>query len=147
MSKEFDMLKQICCCLLAFALLLMSALPAEAGSVFTARRTFGILFLSGSVLMAKKAVDFKRDADDIYEVYKVARNSRDANNLFDRASDRDTKSQMSVGISAILLVSGLRLLINSGIDNNIPKIDRRIKIDLSSDIHRKRVGVALKRQF
>ncbi|MFT5365125.1 MAG: hypothetical protein ACI8V2_000062 [Candidatus Latescibacterota bacterium] len=142
------MLKKICSCVLVFALMLTClASGAEAGSVFTARRTFGVLFLSSSVLMAKKAVDFKRDADDIYEAYKLARNAQDANNLFDRASDRDTKSQMSVGLSAILLVSGLRLLIHSGIDNNIPKIDRRIKIDLSSDVHQKKVGLALKRMF
>ncbi len=54
---------------------------------------------------------------------------------------------MSIGLSAVLLVSGLRLLIHSGIDNNIPKIDRRINIDVSSDIHQKKVGLALKRQF
>ena len=142
------MLKKIACYVLCLALLSVVFAPqANAGSVFTARRTFGVLFLGGSVIMAKKAVDFKRDADDIYDAYKLARNAQDANNLFDRASDRDTKSQMSIGLSAILLVSGLRLLIHSGIDNNIPKIDRRIKLDVSSDIYEKKIGLALKRQF
>lgn len=142
------MQKQICSFVLVVALLLTCFAPnADAGSVFTTRRTFGVLFLTGSVIMAKKAVDFKRDADDIYDAYKLARNAKNANDLFDRASDRDTKSQMSIGLSAILLVSGLRLLIHSGIDNNIPKIDRRINIDVSSDIHQKKVGLALKRQF
>lgn len=142
------MLKQLCCCLCTVALLLACLAPnAHADSVFTTRRTFGVLFLGGSVLMAKKAVDFKRDADDIYDAYKLARNAQEANDLFDRASDRDTKSQMSIGLSAVLLVSGLRLLMDSGIDDNIPKIDRRIKIDVSSDIYEKRVGVALKKKF
>lgn len=142
------MLKKIACYVLSMALLGTVFAPlAHAGSVFTARRTFGVLFLGGSVIMAKKAVDFKRDADSIYDAYRLARNAQDANSLFDRASDRDTKSQMSVGLSAILLVSGLRLLIHSGIDNNIPKIDRRIKIDVSSDMQQKKVGLALKRQF
>ncbi|MBT5829798.1 MAG: hypothetical protein HOH77_06345, partial [Candidatus Latescibacteria bacterium] len=90
------MLKQICSCVLALALVTTCFAPnVEAGSVFTTRRTFGVLFLGGSVLMAKKAVDFRRDADDIYDAYKLARNSRDADDLFNRASDRDTKSQMS----------------------------------------------------
>lgn len=142
------MLKKVCCSVLAVALCLTCLTTgAEAGSVFTTRRTFGVLFLGGSVLMAKKAVDFKRDADEIYDAYKLARNAQQANDLFDRASDRDTKSQMSIGLSAILLVSGLRLLIHSGIDNNIPKIDRRIKIDVTSDVHQKKVGLQLKRQF
>ena len=142
------MQKRICSIGLVVALLLTCFTHhAEAGSVFTTRRTFGVLFLTGSVIMAKKAVDFKRDADDIYDAYKIARNAKNANDLFDRASDRDTKSQMSIGLSAILLVSGLRLLIHSGIDQNIPKIDRHINIDVSSDIHQKKVGLAFKRQF
>jgi hypothetical protein len=142
------MLKRFCSCVLVVALMSSSLVSgAEAGSVFTARRTFGVLFLGGSALMAKKAIDFKRDADDIFEAYRLARNAENASQLFDRASDRDTKSQMSVGLSAILLVSGLRLLLDSGLDNNIPKIDRRIKIDVSSDVHQKKVGLALKRRF
>ena len=51
------MLKQICSCVLALALVTTCFAPnVEAGSVFTTRRTFGVLFLGGSVLMAKKAV-------------------------------------------------------------------------------------------
>jgi hypothetical protein len=135
------------CVVLAAALLFGGLTPAEAGSMFTARRTFGVLFLSGSALMAKRAVDFKRDADDLYGAYKIANNAQEADRLFDRASDRDTKSQMSVGLSAILLISGLRLLMHSGVDDNIPKIDRRIKVDVSSDVHKKSVGIALVKKF
>ena len=136
-----------CCVVLAVALLFGGTAPAEAGSMFTARRTFGVLFLSGSVLMAKRSFDFKRDADDLYGAYKLSTNAQEASRLFDRANDRDTKSQMSVGLSAILLISGLRLLMHSGVDDNIPKIDRRIKIDLNSDIRKKSVGIALMKKF
>lgn len=139
--------KASCIALVAVFLLGCLAPAAEARSIFTARRTFGVLFLGGSVLMAKRAVDFKRDADDIYNAYKLATNAQEANQLFSRASDRDTKSQMSVGFSAILLISGLRLLVHSGVDDNIPKIDRRIKIDVSSDVRTKSVGIALKKKF
>lgn len=141
------MIQKGCCFVLVIVLLFGGLTPAEAGSIFTARRTFGVLFLGGSVLMAKRAVDFKRDADDMYDAYKLANNAQEADRLFSRASDRDTKSQMSVGVSAILLVSGLRLLMHSGVDDNIPKIDRRIKIDLNSDVRKKTVGIALKKKF
>ena len=97
--------------------------------------------------MAKRAVDYKRDANDIYEAYKAAKDSREAEQLFNRTSDRDTKSMMSVGFSAILLISGLRLLIHSEVDDKMPKIDRRIKIDLNSDIRKKSVGIVLKKKF
>lgn len=139
---------QIACCLLTAALLVATVAPAaEAASFFTARRTFGVLFLGCSALMAKKAIDYKRDADDIYNAYKVANNADEAQSLYDRASDRDTKSQMSIGLSAILLVSGLRLMLHSGIDNNIPKLDRRIKLDMTSDVQKQSVGIALKKRF
>ena len=137
-----------CCVALTTVFLLGCLAPAaEARSIFTARRTFGVLFLSGSALMAKRAIDFKRDADSIYDAYKLAANAQEANQLFNRASDRDTKSQMSVGFSAILLISGLRLLMHSGVDDNIPKIDRRIKIDVNSDVRTKSLGIALKKKF
>ncbi len=139
---------KVCCVVLATAFFLGCLAPvAEARSFFTARRTFGILFLGGSAFMTKRAIDFKRDANDNYEAYKAATNAREAERLFNRTSDRDTKSQMSIGFSTILLISGLRLLMHSGVDDKMPKIDRRIKIDLNSDIRKKSVGIVLKKKF
>ena len=97
--------------------------------------------------MAKKALDFRSDANEIYDAYKVARTAEEAKRLFQRTSDRDTKSQMSIGLSVVMLVSGLRLLLASGVDDNIPKIDRRLKIDLESNIQSRKLEVALKRSF
>ncbi len=139
---------KICCVVLATAFFWGCLAPAaEARSFFTARRTFGVLFLGGSAYMAKRAIDYKRDANDIYEAYKATKDTREAEQLFNRTSDRDTKSMMSVGFSAILLISGLRLLMHSGVDDKMPKIDRRIKIDLNSDIRKKSVGIVLKKKF
>ena len=139
---------KVCCVVLATAFFLGCLAPvAEARSFFTARRTFGILFLGGSAYMAKRAIDYKRDANDNYEAYKAATDEQEAERLFNRTSDRDTKSQMSIGFSAILLISGLRLLMHSGVDDKMPKIDRRIKIDLNSDIRKKSVGIVLKKKF
>ncbi len=139
---------KVCCVVLATAFFLGCLAPvAEARSFFTARRTFGILFLGGSAYMAKRAIDYKRDANDNYEAYKAATDTREAERLFNRTSDRDTKSQMSIGFSAILLISGLRLLMHSGVDDKMPKIDRRIKINLNSDIRKKSVGIVLKKKF
>ncbi|MDP6780057.1 MAG: hypothetical protein QGI83_25105 [Candidatus Latescibacteria bacterium] len=135
-------------CILAFALLTGSlSAPAGAESFFTARRTFGALFLGGSVVMAKKAIDFRRDANDLYDAYKAAQNAQDAERLFDRSSDRDTKSQMSIGISLVLLASGLRLLLASGVDDNIPKHDRRLRLKVESDARSKGVRVGVQKKF
>ena len=136
------------CCLLALALFAAGLAPAaEARSFLTARKTFGILFLGGSAMMAKKAIDFHRDAKRVYDAYKLARTAKEADLLFQRTSDRDTKSQMSIGVSVVLLVSGLRLLMFSGVDDNIPKIDRRLKLSVMGDARTQALRVAVKRTF
>ena len=97
--------------------------------------------------MAKRAIDFRRDANTIYESYKTATIPQDADQLFDRSTDRDTKSQMAAGISAVLLISGLRLLLFSGVDDNIPRIDRKIDVNLTSDVQKRSLGITLKKKF
>jgi hypothetical protein len=135
-------------CVLAAVLFSATAVSTvEAKSFFTTRRTFGSLFLAGSLVMAKQAYSFRQDANDVYDAYKVARNADEAETLYDRASDRDTKSQMSIAFSAALLASGLRLLLSSGVDDNIPKMDRRLKLDVSGDVRTNSLKVGLKRAF
>ena len=139
---------QVLCCLLAVAVGL-TAEPVQAKSVFTSRRTFGVLFLGGSAFMAKKAVDFRRDANRSYDDYKLARTSEEAERLFDRTGDYDTKSKMSVGLSVVLLASGLRLILSSGVDEDRAKIrqKRKLNVDLTSDVNKRMVKFAVKRHF
>lgn len=139
---------QTLCCLLAVVVGL-TAEPVQAKSVFTSRRTFGVLFLGGSAFMAKKAVDFRRDANRSYDDYKLARTSEEAERLFDRTGTYDTKSKMSVGLSVVLLASGLRLILSSGVDEDPVKIrpKRKLNVDLTSDVNKKMVKVAVKRHF
>lgn len=139
---------QFLCCLPVLALLTGGVTSsAQAKSFFTPRRTFGVLFLGGSVFMAKKAIDFRRDANRIYDAYKQAQTAQEAERLFERSSDQDTKSQMSIGLSAVMLVSGLRLLLSSSVDDNIPKKDRRLTLDLKGDARSQAVRVEIKRRF
>ena len=149
------MSKKVVCGFLAacFAVGALAA-PVQAESFFTVRRTFGLLFLGTSAVLAKRAVDFHRDANRTFEQYELASNARQAEELFQRTSDRDTKSQMSAGLSAVLLVSGLRLLLSSGVDDNIPKMwrglrpePRKLSLKLQSDVQKKQVGVAVTKGF
>ncbi len=146
--------KSICGCLAGCLLLLSVAFPVRAESYFTVRRTFGVLFLGTSSILAKRAIDFRRDANDTFDQYELASNAKQAEKLFQRTSDRDTKSQMSAGLSAVLLVSGLRLLLSSGVDGNIPKMERGLRpeskdfsIQLKSDAYTGHVGVAISKGF
>ncbi len=139
---------QAICCLLALAVG-VTAEPVQAKSFFTSRRTFGVLFLGGSAVMAKKAVDFRRDADRTYDAYKLAPTSEEAERLYDQTGDYDTKSKMSVGLSVVLLASGLRLILSSGVDEDPAKIRRKRKfnVDMTSDVNKRMVRVAVQRRF
>ena len=148
-------IKKMVCGALAVALLLGSlAAPVDAKSFFTVRRTFGVLFLGTSTILAKRAIDFRKDANSTFDQYELAANAREAEELFQRTSDRDTKSQMSAGLSAVLLVSGLRLLLSSSEDGNIPKMQRGLKtkqgdlsVNLKSDVQTGQVGVSISKGF
>ena len=139
---------QALCCLVAAAVGL-SAEPAQAKSFFTSRRTFGVLFLGGSAFMAKKAVDFRRDANRTYDDYKLARTSEEAERLFNRTGDYDTKSKMSVGLSIVLLASGLRLMLSSGVDESPARFrqKKKLNVDVTSDVRKRTVSVAVKKRF
>ena len=149
------MIKKTVCSVLAASLLIGSfAAPVHAESFFTIRRTFGVLFVGTSAVMAKRAVDFRSDANSTFEQYELASNAQQAERLFQRTSDRDTKSQMAAGLSIVLLVSELRLLMTSGSDGNIPKMDRGLKpgpknlsLQLKSDVQSGQVGVAISKGF
>ena len=141
------------CVVLTLCFCNLSAASVHAESIFTVRRTFGALFVGGSAVLAKRALYFRSDANEIYDRYLVAASSEEAEALFKRTSDRDTKSQMAAGLSVVLLVSGLRLLLASGRDDNLPKMDRGLPIhrdltvNLNSNVYAKQLGVALNRQF
>lgn len=145
MRKRFP---QALCCLVAIAVGL-TAEPVQAKSFFTSRRTFGVLFLGGSAFMAKKAVDFRRDANRTYDDYKLARTSDEAERLFDRTGEYDTKSKMSVGLSIVLLASGLRMILSSGVDENSAKIrqKKKLNVDMTGDVNKRMVKIAVKRHF
>ncbi len=136
-------------CWLIAAAVGLTAEPVQAKSFFTSRRTFGVLFLGGSAVMAKKAIDFRRDADRSYDDYKLARTSEEAERLFDRTGDYDTKSKMSIGLSVVLLASGLRLILSSGVDEDPAKIrqKKKLNVDMTSDVNKRMIKVAVKRHF
>ncbi len=140
--------KPVFCCLLSLALVLAGMIaPVDAEPFFTVRRSFAVAFLGGSLLLAKKAVDFRRDANNLYDRYEAARGAEEAERLFDRTSDRDTKSQLSIGLSIVLLASGLRLLLLSGEDDNIPKFDRGVRLNVSGDKAARNVKVVVEKGF
>ena len=138
----------VCLSLLLLAAGLMPPF-AEAKPIFTVRRTFTVLFLGGSGYLGFRAWDYRRDANRIYGQYKQATTSDQASTLFRRTSDRDTKSQISLALSAALLVAGLRLMFWGGSDKGEEpaKLDRGITLGVTGRPDQKSVGVTIQRNF
>lgn len=137
---------------LALLLLTAGLTPpfAEAKAFFTVRRTFSALFLGGSGYLGYKAWDYRRDANRLYKEYKSATTPDQASALFRRTSDRDTKSQISVALSAALLVAGLRLILSGGSEKQgeePAKVVRTFDLELSGGAEQKALRVGIKRNF
>lgn len=137
---------------LALLLMTVGMMPpsAEAKAFFTVRRTFSALFLGGSGYLGFKAWDYRRSANDLYKQYKVATTSDQATALFKRTSDRDTKSQISIALSAALLVAGLRLILWGGSEKQgeePAKIVRKFDFDLTGGPEQKALRLGIKRNF
>jgi hypothetical protein len=137
---------------LALLLLLASLIPpsAEAKTFFTVRRMFSVLFLGGSGYLALKAWDYRRDANGLYDQYKKATTSEQATTLFKRTSDRDTKSQISIALSAALLVAGLRLILSGESEKQgeePAKLVHKFNFDLRGRPEQKALRVEIRRNF
>lgn len=85
---------------------LAGASAAHARSLFALCRTFGALFVVSGTVLAKRAIYLRGDANDIYDRYLVASTSEEAERLFERTSDRDTKSHVATVLSIGLLLGG-----------------------------------------
>ena len=100
--------------LLVFLLcLLLVSPPVEAGErrILTPRRALGLAFLGGSAALVKRGMDFKEEADELYERYEKATDPQEIDRLYRRTNNRDVKSQVSWALAAAFAVSGLRLIL------------------------------------
>lgn len=98
---------------LAFGISLCAStsLSAEDAKFITGRRLMGIAFLGGSALLVKKGLDYHKDADKLYSLYKEADGPEDADRLYNRTTDRDVKSQVSWALAVAFAFSGLRMVL------------------------------------
>ena len=135
--------------------LLGQPIAAEAEGFFTARRSLGLAFLGGSVVMGKVGLDFKNDADDFYDRYERASDPIEVDRLYQRTNNRDIKSQISWAMAAAFAVSGVRLIFSSSPVKSYerPKpSEKGTKIgvrglELDGQIDRGRLGLRLKKSF
>lgn len=92
------------------ALLCAQPIQAAEQGWLTSRRAWGVALFSGSAVLLKKSWDFHQQADESYALYRRAATEREAELFFDRADNRDTKSQMSWMAAAAFALAGWQLM-------------------------------------
>ena len=128
-----------------------TAVAEESQDFFTARRSLGLMFLGGSAALLKQGMDFHDEADELYALYEAAETPEDADRLYARTNNRDIKSQVSWALAGAFAVSGVRLILRSGIPSSArygrPHTRAEPAMYVEPHVSSGRLGVVLKQSF
>ncbi len=81
----------------------------DSGGLFTVRRSLGVVFLAGSVVLVSQGFDLKDEADEFYDAYEAATDPAEIEKFYQRTTNRDVRSQVSWALAAAFGITGLRL--------------------------------------
>ena len=124
----------------------------ETQGWLTSRRAWSMALCSGSVLLLKKSWDFHRQADESYALYRKATTGPEAELLFERADNRDTKSQMSWMAAAAFALAGWQMLASGDKEGTQASVAKNPQvgggeIEPELEWRARRVGLQLKGRF
>ena len=124
----------------------------ETQGWLTSRRAWSMALCSGSVVLLKKSWDFHRQADESYALYRKATTGPEAELLFERADNRDTKSQMSWMAAAAFALAGWQMLASGdkeGTQASFAKKPQVVGVEIEPELEwrARRVGLQLKGRF
>ena len=124
----------------------------ETQGWLTSRRAWSMALCSGSVVLLKKSWDFHRQADESYALYRKATTGPEAEVFFERADNRDTKSQMSWMAAAAFALAGWQMLASGdkeGTQASFGKNPQVVGVEIEPELEwrNRRVGLQFKRRF
>ena len=124
----------------------------ETQGWLTSRRAWSMALCSGSVVLLKKSWDFHRQADESYALYRKATTGPEADVFFERADNRDTKSQMSWMAAAAFALAGWQMLVSGdkeGTQASFGKNSQVVGVEIEPELEwrNRRVGLQFKRRF
>lgn len=127
------------------------------GGLLSKRRSLGVAFIAGSVLLTMQGFDFKDEADGFYAAYKTATDPADIDKFYQRTTNRDVKSQVSWALAAAFGVTGLRLALTGGTSATATRpaaaqqanfaVLRQPSVTLAPAVTARTVGLLLQRHF
>ena len=124
----------------------------ETQGWLTSRRAWSMALCSGSVVLLKKSWDFHRQADESYALYRKATTGPEAELFFERADNRDTKSQMGWMAAAAFALAGWQMLASGdkeGTQASLGKNPQVVGVEIEPELEWRtiRVGLQFKRRF
>ena len=124
----------------------------ETQGWLTSRRAWSMALCSGSVVLLKKSWDFHRQADESYALYRKATTGPEAELFFERADNRDTKSQMSWMAAAAFALASWQMLVSGdkeGTQVSLGKNPQVVGVEIEPELEwrTRRVGLQFKRRF
>lgn len=140
---------------IALALLLSVATPARAvGKDFLLRSKFhGALMLGLGGLLIKEAVDAKKEASDVYDLYKQAGSPTSARDLYDSSKRHDTRAAVLGVLGGAAILYSVHLFIKEDADLPPPKMKRGlvtikgVALDVKGDVFQRKMQVQLQKGF
>jgi hypothetical protein len=128
-----------------------AAQAAELKSFFGVRRTLGVGFLGGAVMLTMKGLDYRQQADDLYDRYNASSDEAEVARLYQRTTNRDVKSQVTLALAAAFAVSGVRLILSEQPRKThqpaVTAAPDRAGLHLGARLDVRRLGLGLTRRF
>ena len=130
-------------------LLLAQSAWAEGREETRSRRVWGVALYTGSAILLKKSWDFHQQADESYALYRKADTGPRAELYFDRAGNRDTKSQMSWMAAAAFALAGWQMLASGDEEEREVKKLKMARVEIEPELawQGRRVGLQFTRRF
>ena len=127
------------------------AQAAELNRFFSVRRTLGAGFLGGAVMLTMKGLDYRQQADDLYDRYNASSDADEASRLYQRTTNRDVKSQVTLALAAAFAVGGVRLILSEQPRRSqhpaVTAAPDRAGLHLGARMDFRRLGLGLTRRF
>ncbi len=149
-------------CFRAAALLLATATVlstttahAKTGDFLMSKKLIGIVGMGASGLLFKAAYDSRKDANNLYDQYKLAGSSQSAQEYYDDSKRKDTRGAVMLGAGALTFFYSLHLILSGDKDDlpPPPKMDKGlvgvkgVAVNVEGDPLRRGMTLRLRKGF
>ena len=149
---------RVCAFAVAVAMLILSAVPAQAQKTkkdfLYSKKLYGTLSLGASIWFFKEAHAARRDANDAYEQYRTTSSSQTAGDRYNESKSGDTKAAIMLGLGLGTLAYSVHLFLSDE-GEELPPPEKRnnlvemkgVGLAVNGDLNRRGVRLNLNKAF